>query len=270
MIDPGKTVFFVPPGLSNFKQKLFDRVGAAIVKKGGRIVRADEKLLLDIPDDVVPIVGCTPALKPLIDDWRKSNRPFLYWDRGNVRRIFATWLPRSESHIDGPSGFYRWHLNAFQMTEIRQVPDDRWKRLRTPVSPWSKGGRHIVIAAPTFPYSAFHGTERWTDIMVDALARVTDRPLMIRGKESKRPLQEDLNGAHALVSHGSNAAVEAVILGCPVFVDKSSAAALVGMTDVKDIERPDYPDRQPWLNSLAYSNFSEPEILNGTAWKLIA
>jgi hypothetical protein len=264
LIDPGKTAFFVPPGLSAFKQKLFDRVGAAIVKKGGKVVRTDEKLLLDVPDDIIPIVGCTPALKPLIADWMRG-RQFVYWDRGYCRRIFATWLPRGEN-----GGFYRWHLNSFQMQAIRNVPDDRWKALKTEVQPWAKGGRHIVIAAPTFPYSAFHGTERWTDITVDALARATDRPLMIRGKESKRPLAEDLKGAHALVSHGSNAATEAVILGCPVFVHSDSAAALVGKTDLKQIESPAYPDRQPWLNSLAYSQFSEVELTNGVLWSLMA
>lgn len=265
MIDPGRTAFFVPPGLSNFKQKLFDRVGAAIVAKGGKVIRTDERLLSHLYDDAIPIVGCTPALKPIIEGWRKVGRPFIYWDRGYCRRIFATWLPRGDN-----GGFYRWHVNAFQMRSIRDVPGDRWKALKTEVTPWATGGRHIVIAAPTFPYSAFHGTERWTDITVDALARVTDRPLMIRGKESKRPLAEDLKGAHGLVSHASNAAVEAVILGCPVFVHQDSAAALVGQTDLKHIEKPIYPDRQPWLNSLAYSQFDERELVDGTLWKLIA
>lgn len=265
MIDPSKTAFFHPPGLSAFKTKLFERVGAHIQSKGGKVVRTDERLLLDVPDHITPIIGCTPALKPLVDDWRKRGRRFCYWDRGHVRRIFATWLPRGD---DG--GYYRFVLNAFQMRTIRDVPDDRWKALKTEVTPWAKGGRHIVIAAPTFPYAAFHGTERWTDITVDALARATDRPLMIRGKESKRSLAEDLKGAHALVSHGSNAAVEAVIMGCPVFVHPDSAASLVGKTDLKDIEAPAYPDRQPWLNSLAHSQFNERELVDGTLWKLIS
>ena len=93
---------------------------------------------------------------------------------------------------------------------------------------------------------------------------------MIRDKESKRPLQADLEGAHALVSHGSIAAVEAVILGCPVFVHPDSAAALVGRTDLKMIERPAMPDRTKWLHSLAYSQFNERELIDGTLWSLMA
>lgn len=265
MIDPAKVAFFIPPGLKDFKQNLFNRVAAHIASKGGKVVRDDHRRLEDLPDGMIPIVGCTPALRPLIQGWQASGKPWIYWDRGACRRVFATWLPRGEN-----GGYYRWHVGSFQMRTIRDVPDDRWKALRTEVKPWAKGGRHIVIAAPTFAYAEFHGCERWTDRIVDALARVTDRPLMIRGKESKRPLFEDLKGAHALVTHGSNAGNEAVILGCPVFVHPSCAAALVGKTDLSQIESPIYPDRRLWLNSLAYSQFNERELVDGTLWRLIA
>lgn len=264
MISPSRAAIYLPPGLKKFKLALFERIGRHIVAAGGRVVRDDERLLDDLPDDIVPIVGCTPALRPLIDRWTARNRIYCYWDRGYFFRVFATWLPRGEN-----GGAYRWHLNSFQLQRILDVPQDRFNAKKPPVTPWSKGGRHILIAAPTPTYSAFHRTERWTDETVDALARVTDRPLMIRGKESKRPLGEDLKGAHALVAHASNAAVEAVIMGCPVFVHPDSAAALVGKTDLKQIESPVYPDRQPWLNSLSYSQFSEAELVNGVLWRLL-
>jgi hypothetical protein len=87
---------------------------------------------------------------------------------------------------------------------------------------------------------------------IDALARVTDRQLVIRDKESKRSHQSDLDGAHAgahaLVTLGSIAAVESVILGCPVFVHPAAAAALLGRTDLSLVEKPAYPDRDRWLS----------------------
>lgn len=66
------------------------------------------------------------------------------------------------------------------------------------------------------------------------------------------------------------AAVESVMMGCPVFVHPDSAASLVGMTDINHIERPLYPERRPWLNSLAYSQFNEAELCDGTLWRLIS
>jgi hypothetical protein len=266
MIDPAKVCLWVPAGLKKFKLDLFNRIAAKIEQQGGKVIRHEERRLFDLPDHVIPIVGCHPPLKGMIADWRKRGRKFVYWDRGYALRIFSTWLKRPAQG----SGYYRWEIDAFQMKAIRDVPNDRWKRLGIELRPWQRGGRHIIVAMPTQPYSALHGTERWTDETVEALNKLTDRPIIIRSKESKRPLWDDLKGAHCLVTHGSNAANEAVIMGCPVFVDRSCAASLVGSTDIAKIETPIYPDRQPWLNSLGYSQFTEDELIDGTMWRLIA
>lgn len=267
-VDPAKVALFVPGHLKKFKLDLFNRIGWAIEQKGGRVVRGDFAALDRLPVDIVPIVGCTPELRPLIDGWRRRGRNWVYWDRGYARRVFATDLPTGDA-----GGFYRWHVNSFQLQSIRDVPDDRWRALKTPVWPWSKGGKHIVVAEPSPTYERFHGIEGWTERTIAALKLATNRPIVRRDKEMQRfgrKLHEDLKGAHCLVTHGSNAAVEAVIMGCPVFVHQDSAAALVGKTSLKDIEAPAYPDRQPWLNSLAYSQFNERELVDGTLWNLIA
>lgn len=260
MLDPRNTCLFIPPELKAFKLNLFERIGSKL----GDVCRGDVGRLSTLPDEIIPIVGCTPALRLTIDMWLARKRPFIYWDRGYARRVFATWLPRG---ADG--GYYRWHLNSYQMSTIRERPPDRWQSLKTPLAPWAKGGRHIVLAAPTMTYSRFHQLKNWIELTLDRLALHTDRQIVIRCKESKRPLQTDLTGAHALVTHGSIAAVEAVIMGCPVFVDPSSAAALVGHTDLSKIEKPIYPERQPWLNALAYSQFNERELIDGTLWRLL-
>lgn len=263
-LDPAQTCFFTPPGLSKFKQDLFNRVAGHIRKKGGQTVEHDEKKLAKLPPEVIPIVGCTPALTPLIAEWRRTGRKWVYWDRGYCRRVFSSWLPKGEN-----GGYYRWHICSYQANKIRNVPDDRWKALNIPLQPWRKNGKHIVIAAPTRTYARFHHTESWIADTIDALSRVTERQLVIRDKESKRPLQWDLEGAHCLVTHGSNTAVESVILGCPTFCHQDSAASLVGMTDLTKIENPVYPDREAWANTLAYSQFSERELVDGTLWRLI-
>jgi hypothetical protein len=264
MIDPARVCLFIPGGLQRFKLDLFERIGSKIQAAGGKVARHDARLLTALPNDIIPIVGCSPELTQVIADWRKTNRTWCYWDRSYVRRVFATWLPRGDN-----GGYYRWHLNSFQLQQIRDVPDDRWKAMRTDVMPWQRNGRHIVIAAPTRTYSKFHGTRDWIADTIDALARVTDRQLIIRDKESKRSLQSDLHGAHALVTHGSIAAVESVILGCPVYVCADSAAALVGRTNLDMVEKPTYPERQPWLNALAYSQFNEAELVDGTLWRML-
>lgn len=266
MIAPAHTVFFVPSNLKKFKLNLFNRIGEHILALGGKVVRGDVAQLNAYSDQgLIPIIGCSPELTDSIISWRNRNREFVYWDRGYARRVFASWLPRGEN-----GGYYRWHRNRFQLGKLRDVPGDRWKAMQTQVVPWQRGGGHIVIAAPTPTYARFHRIESWISDVGNALSELTDRELVIRFKPTKRPLQEDLRGAHCLVSHGSIAAVESVILGCPVFVDPASAAALVGHTDLKHIEQPKYPDRDQWLNSLAYSHFNEAELVDGTLWRHLA
>lgn len=265
MMDASKVCLFVPANLKAFKLALFERIGQHITRQGGLVIKHDATQLAALPQDIVPIVGCQPETTALIAEWRRSLRQWIYWDRGYARRIFATWLPRAKAG----SGFYRWHRNGFQQSTLWDAPPDRWKALDIHVQPWRKLGRHIVIAAPTHTYARFHRCESWIADTIDALARVTDRQLVIRHKETKRPLQADLEGCHALVAHASIAAVEAVVEGYPVFVHPDSAAALVGRTDLKLIEQPVRPDRTQFLNCLAYAQFEEKELLDGTLWRLI-
>lgn len=262
-VDPAKVCLFIPPGLQRFKLNLFERIGGKI----GRVVRHDYAKLLELPGDVIPIVGCTPELRPLINAWQATGRLWCYWDRGYMRRIFATDLPPGS---DG--GYYRWHLSAFQMGKIDDVPDDRWLAAKTDMWPWSRGGKHVVVAEPSPTYARFHEIVGWKERTLEQLRGMTDRPILVRGKEMQRfgrKLHEDLRGAHALVTHGSNAAVEAAIMGCPVFVDPCSAAALVGRIDLAGIEEPVYPDRFPWVRSLCYNQFNERELVDGTLWRML-
>lgn len=269
MISPADVAFFVPAHLKAFKLDLFNRIAAPIERAGGAVVRGDfDTLARKVRKGRVPIVGCTPELRPLIDEWRAGGRPWIYWDRGAFRRVFATDLP-----VGKDGGYYRWCVNAYQMQEVRDVPADRWLAADIPLRPWVKAGRHIVIAEPSRTYERFHGIEGWTERTIAALRQVTDRPIVRRDKEMQaskvRTLRQDLAGAHCLVTHGSNAAVEAAIYGCPVFVHEDSAAKHVGLTDLNLIETPIYPDREAWARSLAYGQFSEREMVDGTLWKML-
>ncbi len=261
MIDPQKVALYIPPGLKRFKLNLFERIGATI----GRVVRHDPKLLDKLPPDIIPIIGCHPPIRPYIERWNKAGKPWIYWDRGYARRIFATWLPRGDN-----GGYYRWHVKAYQMQTIRDVPDDRWKALNIDVVPWRKGGDKIVVASTLSDYWSLHGCPNWVEETAAYLRTITKRPVVVRDKQSDVPLYEELQDAHMCVAHGSIAAIESVIMGCPVCVHPSCAAALVGITDLSQIENPVYPDRQPWLNSLAYGQYNEAELVDGTLWRLIS
>jgi hypothetical protein len=211
-IDPAKTCLFIPSELKKFKLDLFNRIGRKIERP------ADERYAGIIRRSMLCLMTSfrLSAQRRTFCRWcgdgENASDMWIGWDRGYARRVFATWLPRGEN-----GGYYRWTIGAYQMRTIRDVPGDRWDALRIPLTPWQKNGKHIVVALPSPTYSRSHdGTDTWTEETLRRLALITDRQIVIRDKESKRPLQADLDGAHCLVAHGSIAAVEAVICGCPV------------------------------------------------------
>ena len=249
-----RTVLYLPSGLYPEKARIHERLAR---KLGGAVRTVDE--LLALPEKVVPAVASYMELKEALPRWQAEGRAFLYWDRGYLARGGRTWLP-----VKGDN--YRWHLSRYQMQEITPSTGARFAALGVPVHPWRASGMHIVIAAPSEHYAKFHGVEGWLDETLDRL-KGSGRRVVVRPKSSLTPLGRDLAGAHCLVTHGSVAAVEAVVLGCPVFVAPGTAAAPVGETDLALIETPATPDRTAWLNALADHQYTLGEVVAGRLWE---
>jgi hypothetical protein len=168
---------------------------------------------------------------------------------------------------------YRITRNRYEAGAVRKCPPDRLSQSAIQLHPWQSGGRDVIVCPPTDYFMEAHGCSDWLDSTLADLRRVTDRPITIREKpqpgETALPLKSALKTAHALVTHSSNVAIEAVCLGTPVFVNPASAAAPIGLTDISRIETPVYPDREPWLAHLAYNQFSLEEVRSGEAWRLL-
>jgi hypothetical protein len=168
---------------------------------------------------------------------------------------------------------YRITRNRFEAGAVRKCPSDRLGKLGVELKPWRMSGREIIVCPPTGYFAEAHQCADWLDATLEALRKATDRPITIREKpqpgKAAVPLRTALASAHALVTHSSNVAIEAACLGTPVFVNQASAAAPVGETDLSKIETPLYPDREPWLQHLAYNQFSIDEIARGDAWRLL-
>ena len=191
---------------------------------------------------------------------REAGRSFLYadhayFDRGHLRN-------------------YRVILNAHATTRLRRCPPDRLRRLGVVPRPWSRAGRHVLVCPPTEYFLQAHGCPNWLTNTLSTLRRHTDRPIVVREKpkpgEAAHTLEQDLQDCHAVVAHSSNVAVEAAVLGVPVFAEPECAAIAVGCSDYRLIEQPRRPDRELWLANLAWTQFSFEEVLEGRVLPLIA
>jgi hypothetical protein len=207
----------------------------------------------------------------------EDSRDFYFMDTG----YFGN--ERTQSN---PNGWKYWHRivkNDLQHDEIIDRPGDRFATFKRKFVPWRTSGRKILIAAPDEKPMKFYekDLESWLTETVNTIKQYTDRPVEIRRRNKLRldrmtsdTLADALNNdVFALVTFQSNAAVESVFQGIPVFVlAPTCAAAPVGLKDLSKIETPYYPDRdklQAWGNHLAYGQFHISEIKNGKAKQLL-
>jgi hypothetical protein len=66
----------------------------------------------------------------------------------------------------------------------------------------------------------------------------------------------------------SNAAVDAVLAGVPVFCTSPCAAYRMGHADLSKIETPHFPpDREQWAWSLAANQWTLREMASGQCWR---
>lgn len=230
----------------------------------------------EFDDSQEPIMLRGILKKKIIQKCWNTDRPFYFMDTG----YFGNEVGKANPH-----GWKYWHRvvkNNLQHTEIRKVPDDRFRSLNKKFKPWKKNGRKILIAAPDEKPCKFYGIElrQWIDQTVKELEKYTDRPIEIRERKKNRydrvavnTLEKALDDVFAMITFNSNAAVESIFHGIPVFTLAPANAALpVGLNDLSKIETPYYPDLDTlyaWGCSLAYGQVHTSELRSGKAMDII-
>lgn len=203
----------------------------------------------------------------------EDGRDFYYMDTG----YFG-----NEVSPSNPNGWKFWHRivkNNLQHNKLIDRPSQRFEGFGKKFRPWNKKGRKILIAAPDEKPMKFYDLdlEEWLAETVNTLKQHTDRPIEIRQRNKQRvdrmlhnTLEEALDDdVYALVTFNSNAAVESVFQGIPVFtLAPVSAANPVGLQDLSLIEKPYYPSSDKlfaWGCHLAAGQFHDSELRTGKA-----
>lgn len=257
--------------------------------------------------ETVEVVPTHEFVRP---DWG-SQLAVVIGIKGHSKRIFEEYRRggRSPMLIDksyvGRGEYLRISVGGFQPPYAHTVkrPSDRWEKmrdaLRIDVKPKrGKGGSYLIFAGSSQKYCDWHGLGDVSEFAASVCTsinktthsgiRLLYRPKpswvaghkedvrLIEGTEFSGPdvkLDKLLPKCRSLVTHGSNAAVEAVIAGVPVVVVSKDACAADPMADhdIGNVLDPSFPDdaaRWQWLCDLAYCQFNIDEIANGTAWDI--
>jgi hypothetical protein len=185
-----------------------------------------------------------------------ERRDWYFGDHGYFRRGLYFRVARGELQCSGRS---------------TRSSTSRLDRLGLKIEPWRDAGDRVVVCPPSPEFAHQEGfSERlWLENVVRLIGDQTSRPVLIRSRRraASVALGDDLDNAWCLVTHNSNAAVEALIAGVPVFVsDKCAARPLAGHW--LDIENPNRSgDRMAWAAVLAANQWTLDEIGDGTCWR---
>jgi hypothetical protein len=210
---------------------------------------------------------------------------------GSQKAIKSCWNSRREFYaVD--TGYFgnnikhkRWHRitkNAVQnMGPIVNRPFDRLEMVKYKYKPFTEG-RKILICPPSDKVMKLFGqgtAQEWTDNIVKEIKTLTDRPIEIRMKpiRSERVTTNTIQDAladdvHCLVTYNSIAATEALMEGKPAITLGPNAAQLICETDLNKIENPKIPtydEMMAFMAHLSYAQFTELEMRNGYAWKIL-
>jgi len=152
------------------------------------------------------------------------------------------------------------------------------KDIKCKLDNWNQGeGDHILVcpSSETVTYKYNGMTQgQWVDNIVSQIKKHTNRDIRIRNKPRphnewwEKPIQDDLDGAHCLITNMSLAAVDAVLEGVPVICDTRNVAWPVStryMEFINDPLKPTLNNVNEWLKLLANNQFTLKEIESGLA-----
>jgi lipopolysaccharide biosynthesis glycosyltransferase len=198
----------------------------------------------------------------------ENGRDFYYIDTGyfgNVRKKFYHRITKNAMQNIGPviaRPHDRLELTGWRPTKFRK-------------------GQNILLCPPSAKAMSAFGLDldAWMAETIAIIKTHSDRPIVIRKKVSRRErtstdtMEMALSqNVHCLVTFNSIAATEALLLGKPAFALGPNAAHAVCSSDLTKIETPYIPSLDEvteWAAHLAYCQFSEAEMRDGTAWRIL-
>lgn len=228
--------------------------------------------------DVAVFYGFERQLPKVMADYKAIGRNVVYIDLGYWGR---------KTKQDRFGGYHKLSINDRHPTayfDKRKHDGSRAQRFGMAIKAWRNGGRHIVLAGMGDKAARVQGYApcEWERGAIAELRKYTDRPIVYRPKPSwkdARPLEGTefnvpitsiesvLHHCHALVTHHSNAGVDAAVHGVPVFTVEG-VASRIGTSDLSRIEDPVMPvHREQWINDIAWTQWNAAEMQDGSAWR---
>ena len=199
---------------------------------------------------------------------RAAGRDFYYMDTGyfgNGKRKLYHRITKNDVQNFGP---------------IIDRPGDRLQATGFQPHKFYRG-TNILLEPPSQKLLNLYdiNLEEWLQNTQDEIKKYTDRPVITGLKQTRASRVSDntmemalAQDVHCLVTFSSIAAGEALLLGKPAITLGPNAAATLCSQSLSEIENPKIPtldEVAAWARHIAYCQFTEVEMRNGTAWKIL-
>ena len=219
----------------------------------------------------IAVFGMLRGTSQLIERAIEKEQDFYYFDHAY---LFGN--KHSASKITGDR-IYRLTKNYYHIRDIKKLKADDYRRIQKyrehiELKPWKYDGDYILFIPPNdHVKNYFWFNKNWEEQTLKTIKKHTRKPIKIRTKEDKTPLEKDLENAYCTVSYQSTVVIKSIMSGVPSFCDNSSMGLPVSLTDLSQIKDPLYtPEREYWIDSLLANQFTMAEIQDGTAWKYVS
>jgi len=216
-----------------------------------------------------PVVLRGITKRKQMDTCRAAGRDFYYIDTGyfgNGKKKNYHRITRNDVQNFGP---------------VRERPSDRLDHTGVSLKKVRADGSKILLAPPSQKLLNLYDIdlETWLSQTLAEISAHTDREVVIRRKQGRATRVNDdtiemalSQDIYCLVTYSSIAAGEAILFGKPAITLGPNAAAAVCSTSIADIEsikKPNLDEVAAWARHIAYCQFTEVEMRDGTAWRIL-
>lgn len=259
-----------------------DQIAQAVARGAPQGVTVDVTRMTKYVDpayDAACVVGVKSL--PLVEQLRAAGKPWIYFDKAYNRDWPRWWRVSVCGHQ--PTDYLAAMECPGDRARAQGWEFSRWREV-TPAGP-------VLFAGASLKYHRFCGLGDPTSYARDVVSGIkaqTRRPVIYRPKpswsaaepvegarfswqKSKQPegIARDLRGAHALVTHGSAAVLDAVLAGVPTVVLGHAVTRPISSTSLAEVDDPRLADAgevRQLLANLAYCQWTVEEFGAGMAW----
>jgi hypothetical protein len=216
-----------------------------------------------------PVVLRGITKRKQMDTCRATGKDFYYIDTGyfgNGKKKLYHRITKNNVQNFGP---------------VIERPGDRLERTGVKLKKVRSDGSRILLAPPSQKLLNLYDIEleTWLEQTLSEIGSYTDREVVIRRKQGRSTrvnddtiemaLDQDI---YCLITYSSIAAGEAILHGKPAITLGPNAAAAVCSTSIAEIEKiktPSLDEISAWARHIAYCQFTEAEMRDGTAWRIL-